>query len=83
MKVFEKKALKKVLGPRKGDITGEWGEVLQHWCSLPNIARLIESGTTDLAGHAVNEDAKITMCRALGRKRMERVHSSYLGEDEK
>jgi hypothetical protein len=23
MKVFEKKALKKVLGPRKGDITGE------------------------------------------------------------
>jgi hypothetical protein len=45
MRVFEKRVLRRISGPKRYEVTGEWGklhnEELNGLYSLPNIVRVI------------------------------------------
>jgi hypothetical protein len=45
--VFENRVLRRIFGPRRDEVTGEWGklhnEVLHNLHSSPNIIRMIKS----------------------------------------
>ena len=53
--VFENRVLRKIIGPRKDDVTGEWrklhNEELNDLYSSPNIVRVNTSGRMRWAGH--------------------------------
>jgi hypothetical protein len=53
--VFENRVLRKVFGPKRDEVTGEWrklhGEDLNHLYSSPNIVRVIKSRRMRWAGH--------------------------------
>jgi hypothetical protein len=53
LRVFENRVLKRVFGPKRDEVTGEWRKlhnaVLNDWCSLPNIVR-----TMRWAGHVAH-----------------------------
>jgi len=52
--VFENRVLRRILGPKKDEITGEWRklhEELHDLYSLPNIVRVIKSRRMRWAGH--------------------------------
>jgi hypothetical protein len=46
LRVFENRVLRKVFGPRRDEVTGEWrklhNEGLNDLYSLPNIVRVVE-----------------------------------------
>jgi hypothetical protein len=48
LRVFEKRVLRRIFGPRRDDVTGEWrklhNEELHNLYSWPNIIRMINSG---------------------------------------
>ena len=52
--VFEKRVLRRVFGPKRGEVTGEWrklhNEDFSYLCS-PNINRVIKSRRMRWAGH--------------------------------
>jgi len=45
--MFEKRVLRRVFGPKRDEVTGEWGklhnEELRDLYSLPNIVRVVKS----------------------------------------
>jgi hypothetical protein len=45
--VFENRALRRILGPKRGEVTGDWrklhNEELHNFYFLPNISRIIKS----------------------------------------
>jgi hypothetical protein len=47
LRVFENRVLKRVFGPKRGEVTGEWGKLhnkeLHDLYSSPNILRVIKS----------------------------------------
>jgi hypothetical protein len=53
--VFENRVLRKVLGPKRDEVTGEWeklhNEELNDLYSLPNIVRVVKSRRMGWAGH--------------------------------
>ena len=53
--VFEIRVLRKIFGPKKGKVTGEWGKLhKEELCDLyssPNIIRVIKRRIIGLAGH--------------------------------
>jgi hypothetical protein len=53
--VFENRVLRRVFGPRKDEVTGEWrkihNEELSDLYSLPNIVRVVKSRRMRWAGH--------------------------------
>jgi hypothetical protein len=55
LKVFENRVLRRVFGPKRDDVTGEWRELhneeLNHLDSLPNIVRVVKSRIMRWAGH--------------------------------
>jgi hypothetical protein len=56
LRVFENRALRRIFGPKRDEITGEWKklhneELNDLYCS-PNIVRVIKSGRIIWAGHA-------------------------------
>jgi hypothetical protein len=55
LRVFENRVLRKVFGPTREEVTGEWGklhiEKLSDLYSLPNIVRVVKSRTMTWAGH--------------------------------
>jgi hypothetical protein len=54
LRVFENRVLRRIFGPKKDEVTGEWrklhNEKLNNLYSLPNIVRLIKSRRMRLAG---------------------------------
>jgi len=53
--VFENRVLRRVFGPKRDEVTGEWrklhNEELSDLYSLPNIARVVKSRIMRWAGH--------------------------------
>jgi len=55
LRVFENRVLRRVLGPKRDEVTGEWrrlhNEKLSDLYSLPNIVRVVKSRRMRRAGH--------------------------------
>jgi len=55
LKVFENRVLRRICGPMRDEVTGEWrglyNEELNDLYSLPNIIRVIKSRRMKWAGH--------------------------------
>ena len=55
LSVFENKVLRRIFGPRKDEVTGDWkrlhNEELNGLYSSPNIVRVIKSRRMRWAGH--------------------------------
>jgi len=55
LRVYEHRVLRKLFGPKRDEVTGEWrklhNEELNDLYSLPNIARVVKSRRMGLAGH--------------------------------
>jgi len=55
MRVFENMVLRRIFGPRRDEVTGEWrrthNEELNYLYCSPNIVRVIKSRRMRWAGH--------------------------------
>jgi hypothetical protein len=55
LRVFENRVLRRVLGPKRDEVAGEWkklhNEELSDLYSLPNIVRVVKSIIMRWAGH--------------------------------
>jgi len=67
--VFENMVLRRIFGPRRDEVTGEWrrlhNEELNDLYSLPNIVRVIRSGITSWAGHVARMGEESVVYRVL------------------
>jgi hypothetical protein len=63
--VFENTVLRRIFGPKRDEVTGEWrklhNEELHNFYSFPNIIRQIKSRRMRSAGHAarMGQDTKL------------------------
>jgi len=77
LRVFENRVLRRVFGPKRDEVTGEWrilhNEELSDLYSLPNIVRVVKSRRMRWAGHVACMGAQgsggETRMRPLGRPR--------------
>jgi hypothetical protein len=55
LRVFENRVLRRIFGPKRGEVMGEWRKLhsgeLHNLCSLPDIIRQIKSRRMRWAGH--------------------------------
>jgi hypothetical protein len=55
LRVFENRVLRRVFGPKRDEVTGEWRKLhndeLNDVYSLPNIVRVVKSRRMRWAGH--------------------------------
>ena len=69
LRVFENMVLRKIFGPRRDEVTGEWrrlhNEELNDLYSSPNIVRVIKSGRMRWAGHVARMGEVQEMYRVL------------------
>ena len=67
--MFENMVLRKIFGPRKDEVTGEWrrlhNEELNDLYSSPNIVRVIKSRRTRWAGHVARMGEEKAVYRVL------------------
>jgi hypothetical protein len=53
--VFENRLLRRIFGPKRDEVTGEWrklrNEELDDLCSSPNIVRVVKPGRMRWTGH--------------------------------
>jgi len=69
LRVFENRVLRKVFGPKRDEVTGEWtklnNEELNDLYSLPNIVRVVKSKRMRWAGHIARMGEDRGVHRAL------------------
>jgi hypothetical protein len=67
--VFENRALRRIFGPKRDEVTGEWrklhNEELHILYSSPNIIRQIKSRRMRWAGHVARMGEKRNVYRVL------------------
>jgi hypothetical protein len=60
LRVFENKVLRRIFGPKRDEVTGEWRRLhnkeLYALYSLPNIIRVVKSRRLRWAGHVARMD---------------------------
>jgi hypothetical protein len=66
---FENEMLRKVIRPKRGEVTGEWRKLhnveLNNRYSLPNIMRLVKSRRMRWAGHVAHMGEERVVHRVL------------------
>jgi transcription termination factor 2 len=71
--VFENKVLRRIFGPKRDEVTGEWrrlhNEEVHDLCSSPSIIRTIKSRRIRWAGHVARMGEKRNAYRLLVGKR--------------
>jgi hypothetical protein len=69
LRVFEDRVLRRVFGPKSGEVTGEWrklhNEELSDLYSLPNIVRVVNSRRMRYAGHVAHMGERRDVHRVL------------------
>jgi hypothetical protein len=69
VRVFEKRVLRKVFGPKTDKVTGEWrkmhNEEIQNLYSSPNTIRQIKSRRMMLVWHVAHVGDKIRVYKSL------------------
>ena len=83
--VFENMVLRRIFGPRRDEVTGEWRtlhneELNDLYCS-PNIVRVIKWRRMRWARHVARTGDESGVCMVLVGKRRERDHWGDLGVD--
>jgi len=72
LRVFENRVLRRVFGPKRDEVTGEWrklhNEELSDLHSLPNIVRVVKSRRMRWAGHVAHKGQGRRVYRVLVRK---------------
>jgi hypothetical protein len=67
--VFENRVLRRIFGPKRDEVTGEWrklhNEELHDLCSSPSIIRIIKSRRMRWASHVARMGEKRTAYRLL------------------
>jgi len=67
--VFENTVLRRIFGPKRDEVTGEWSklhdEKLNDLYCLPNIGRVIKSRKMGWARHVARMEARIVVYRVL------------------
>ena len=78
MRVFENRVLRRIFGPRRDGVTGEWrklhNEELNDLCCSPNIVPLIKSRRIRWAGHVARVGKRRGVYRVLVGILKERDH---------
>jgi hypothetical protein len=73
LRVFENRVLRRIFGPKRDEVTGEWrklhNEELRDLYSLPSIIRIIKSRRMRWEGHVARMGEKRNMYRLLVGKR--------------
>jgi len=69
LRVFENMVLRRILGPRRDEVTGEWrrshNEELNDLYSSPSIVRVIKSRRMRWAGHVARMGEERVVYRVL------------------
>ena len=69
LRVFENMVLRRIFGPRRDEVTGEWrrlhNEELNDLYSSPNIVRVIKWRRMRWAGHVARMGEERAVCRVL------------------
>jgi len=72
LRVFEKRVLRRIFGPKRDEVTGEWrklhNEKLNDLYWSPNIVRVIKSRRIRWAGHLTRMGERRGVYRVLVRK---------------
>jgi hypothetical protein len=68
LSVFKNRVLRRVFGPKRDEVTGEWGKLhkedLNDLYYIPNIVRVVKSRRMRWAGHVarMGEDRDVHRC---------------------
>jgi len=85
LRVFENTVLRRIFGPRRDEVTGEWmrlhNEELNDLYSSPNIVRVIKSRRMGWARHVARMGEKRGCIGSWWRNRSEGDHWGDLGVD--
>ena len=84
--MFENMVLRRIFGPRRDEVTGDWRrlhkEELNDWYSSPNIVRVIKSIRMRWAEHVARMGEERGCTVSCWGNRRERDHWGDLGIDE-
>jgi len=75
------RVLRKILGPKRDEVTGEWRRLRNDLYFSPNIIRVIKSRRRSLAGCVARMEDRRSACRVRWGYQIEGVHSEDLGVD--
>jgi len=83
--VFENRVLRRIFGPKRDEVTGEWrklhNEELSDLYCLPNIVRVIKSSRMRWAGHVARMGERRGVYRVLVGKPEGKNHLGDTGAD--